>query len=83
MNDSNTSKTPQMMRNIFGIVMIIVYIGMGVLFFINFFQFNGSWAWLPHQHDAAIPYITLFGAGDHRSYHFETLFFGELSFFHM
>lgn len=46
MNDSNTSKTPQMMRNIFGIVMIIVYIGMGVLFFINFFQFNGSWAWL-------------------------------------
>ena len=46
MSTSDTSKTPRLMRNIFGIVMIIVYIGMGVLFFINFFGFSSSWNWL-------------------------------------
>lgn len=35
-----------MMRNIFGIIMILIYIGMGVLFFIGFFPwFSGSWEW--------------------------------------
>ena len=34
------------MRNVFGIIMILVYIGMGVLMFINFFQFSESWTWV-------------------------------------
>lgn len=46
MSDYNTSKTPQTMRNIFGVIMIIIYIGMGVLLFLNFFGFQGSWSWL-------------------------------------
>lgn len=34
------------MRNIFGIIMILIYLGMGVLFFIGFFPwFSGSWEW--------------------------------------
>lgn len=31
---------------VFGIVMILIYIGMGVLCFINFFGFSGGWEWL-------------------------------------
>lgn len=46
MSDIQSSKTPHVMRNIFGIVMILIYLGMGVLFFINFFQFTPSWQWL-------------------------------------
>ncbi len=38
--------TPGLMRNIFGIFMIVVYVGMGVLLFINFFRFDASMAWL-------------------------------------
>lgn len=30
---------------IFGIFMFIVYEGMGVLMFINFFKWGGDWAW--------------------------------------
>lgn len=45
-NDSQSTGTPKMMRNIFGIIMIIVYIGMGVLMFVNFFDFGESWAWV-------------------------------------
>ena len=37
---TNNNSTPQTMRNIFGIVMIIIYIGMGVLFFCDYFQFQ-------------------------------------------
>lgn len=33
------------MRAIFGIIMIIVYVGMGVLLLINFFNWGGDWAW--------------------------------------
>ena len=33
------------MRAIFGIIMIIVYVGMGVLLLINFFDWGGDWAW--------------------------------------
>ena len=40
---TDANRSPRMMRNIFGIVMILIYLGMGVLFFINFFQF--SWEW--------------------------------------
>lgn len=46
-NDNRTSKTPQVMRNIFGVVMIIVYIGVGLLFLFGFFNpIIGSWTWL-------------------------------------
>lgn len=33
------------MRTIFGIIMIIVYVGMGILLLINFFDWGGDWAW--------------------------------------
>ena len=38
--------TPQVMRNIFGIIMIIVYVGMGVLLLINYFGWQADWAWI-------------------------------------
>lgn len=37
--------TPAVMRSIFGIIMIIVYVGMGVLLLINYFGWEGDWAW--------------------------------------
>lgn len=43
MESENRNKTPQTMRNIFGVVMILIYLGMGVLFLINFIQFTGAW----------------------------------------
>ena len=39
------SKTQNIVRAIFGIVMIIIYVGMGVLLLINFFNWDGDWAW--------------------------------------
>ncbi|MDE7408364.1 MAG: hypothetical protein K2M76_08080 [Muribaculaceae bacterium] len=37
----------QIMRNIFGIIMIIVYVGMGILLLCGFFGWeSGDWAWL-------------------------------------
>ena len=45
-NENRNTGTPMVMRNIFGIIMIIVYIGMGVLFFINFFGWGSSWSWV-------------------------------------
>ncbi len=38
-------KTSNIMRAIFGIIMIIIYVGMGVLLLINFFNWGGDWAW--------------------------------------
>lgn len=35
----------KVLRAIFGIIMIIVYVGMGVLLLINFFGWEGDWAW--------------------------------------
>lgn len=41
------SKVPQTMRNIFGIIMIIVYVAVGILFLCGAFpMLSGSWAWL-------------------------------------
>ncbi len=34
--------TPQIMRNVFGIFMVLIYVGMGILLFINFFQWNDA-----------------------------------------
>lgn len=46
-SDNNMGGTPKTMRNIFGIIMILVYIGMGVLFFCNFFDpLFGAWPWV-------------------------------------
>ena len=45
-NGKNSMGTPQVMRNIFGIIMILVYIGVGILFFVGYFPwFSGSWEW--------------------------------------
>lgn len=38
-------KPNHIMRTIFGIIMVIVYVGMGVLLIINFFSWGGDWAW--------------------------------------
>lgn len=39
------SKTQNIVRSIFGIVMILIYVGMGVLLLINFFNWESDWAW--------------------------------------
>lgn len=39
------NKTQTILRSIFGIIMIIVYVGMGVLLLINFFNWQCDWAW--------------------------------------
>ena len=42
-----STKTPQIMRNVFGIIMILIYVGMGVLLLCNFFNWmDGAWNWL-------------------------------------
>lgn len=40
-----TPKANRIMRSVFGIIMIIVYVGMGVLLLINYFNWTGDWAW--------------------------------------
>lgn len=41
------SKAPATMQTIFGLIMVIVYIGMGILFFVGFFApLYGSWTWI-------------------------------------
>lgn len=39
------SKSQKMVRTIFGIIMILIYVGMGVLLLINFFNWQSDWAW--------------------------------------
>lgn len=43
--EAGENKSNKVMRAIFGIIMIIVYVGMGVLLLINFFGWDGDWAW--------------------------------------
>lgn len=45
MENSDTGRPNAIMRSIFGIIMIIIYVGMGVLLLINFFNWGGDWAW--------------------------------------
>lgn len=46
-SDNNQMGTPKAMRNVFGIIMIVIYLGMGVLFFVGFFKpIYGTWEWL-------------------------------------
>lgn len=39
------SKTQKVVRTILGLVMILIYVGMGVLLLINFFNWTADWAW--------------------------------------
>ena len=41
-DESRKSAVPSTMRAIFGIIMIIIYVGMGVLLLINFFGWQGE-----------------------------------------
>ena len=43
--DDTCSKANRIMRSIFGIIMIVIYVGMGVLLLINYFNWGGDWAW--------------------------------------
>lgn len=44
-NDRPTGSSNTIMRAIFGVFMIILYVGVGVLLLINFFNWSPSWAW--------------------------------------
>lgn len=44
-DDGANNKANKIMRAVFGIIMIIVYVGMGVLLLINFFNWGGDWTW--------------------------------------
>lgn len=47
--------SPQAVRNIFGIFMILIYVGMGVLFLIDFFGWkDASWGWLRYVAGAVL-----------------------------
>jgi hypothetical protein len=43
--EGGANKANKIMRAVFGIIMVIVYVGMGVLLLINFFNWGGDWAW--------------------------------------
>lgn len=43
----NSSGTPATMRNIFGIIMIVIYVGVGILFFCGYFDILfPTWTWI-------------------------------------
>lgn len=43
----NSTGTPATARNIFGIIMIIIYVGVGVLFFCGYFDILfPTWTWV-------------------------------------
>lgn len=45
---TNSNRTPAILRTIFGVVMIIIYLGVGIMLYCGFFDplFYGSWAWV-------------------------------------
>ncbi len=43
--DRNDNKTAKIMGAVFGLIMVIVYVGMGTLLLINFFDWGGDLAW--------------------------------------
>ncbi len=47
-NDMNQYKANNVMRTIFGIIMIIIYVGMSVLLLIKFCGWGGEWARTGH-----------------------------------
>lgn len=45
--NNNGTGTPRTMRTIFGIIMIVIYLGMGLLCFLGVFDWlSGNFAWL-------------------------------------
>ena len=42
---SGISRSNSILRGVFGAIMIVVYVGMGVLLLINFFGWSGDWSW--------------------------------------
>jgi len=47
MSAQRNSGTPKTMQNVFGIIMIVVYLGMSVLFFCGFFDILfPTWGWV-------------------------------------
>lgn len=44
-DDIAAGKSNKIMRAIFGAIMVIVYVGMGVLLLVNYFGWDGDWAW--------------------------------------
>lgn len=46
-SNRNSTGTPQTMRKVFGIIMIVIYVTVGILFFCNFFEpVYGQWTWV-------------------------------------
>lgn len=45
-DNKSATGTPKVMRGIFALIMIIVYIGVGILLLINFFGWTESIAWM-------------------------------------
>ncbi len=43
--DTAGTSTNRVLRGVFAAIMVIVYIGMGVLLLINYFGWAGDWAW--------------------------------------
>lgn len=44
---NNNEKSARTLRTIFGLIMIIVYVGMGILLLCGFFDWTkGDWGWL-------------------------------------
>lgn len=47
MSAQRNSGTPKAMRNIFGIIMIAIYLGVGILFFVGYFDILfPTWTWV-------------------------------------
>ncbi|MDE7387645.1 MAG: hypothetical protein K2M97_00165 [Muribaculaceae bacterium] len=56
-DDRRHPGTPQVMRNVFGIFMIIIYIGMAVLLLLNFFEWPETTGWLWGRYTAAVLFM--------------------------
>ncbi len=60
-----TNNTPKTARLIFGIFMIIIYVGMGILLLVNFFDWeSGSWEWLRWTGGVLLSYTVSGGPTD-------------------
>lgn len=47
MSAQRNTGTPQTMRNVFGIIMIVIYLGVGILFFCGYFDILfPTWGWV-------------------------------------
>ncbi len=44
--ETKPKKNNHTARLIFGVFMIAIYVGMGILMMMNYFQWSGEWEWL-------------------------------------